>query len=248
MFASVAPRLHDLNRLILDFLFPPRCVSCGRWGWLFCPHCAQEVVPAGDHVCQRCGRNVVGAIDLCPVCQDSAPVALQFTRAAALYGGPLRAAIHALKYENLPDLGALLARYLIAVTNTEEWSAVLRMTDAVVPIPLHPARYAERGYNQSALLAAAFAKQKGLAIKPTWLTRQRQTQSQTKLSREERRSNVANAFRADPQVRDRCVLLVDDVYTTGATMEACAQALVDAGAKAVYGLALAMPPFQESLP
>lgn len=245
MLAFVKPRLQHLNQVALDLLFPPRCVACERWGWLFCPHCAQEVVPTGPQICLRCGRNVDGARELCSVCQEGAPVALRFIRAAALYRGPLKAAIHALKYEGLPLLGRLLARYLIAATDTEEWDRVLNSIHAIVPIPLHPARRAERGYNQSELLAVAFADAKDLVVEPSWLTRRRHTQSQTTLSRQERRLNVAGAFQADPSVRNRRILLVDDVYTTGATMEACAQALLDAGAEAVYGLALAMPPFQE---
>jgi ComF family protein len=163
-------------------------------------------------------------------------------RAAALFEEPLRGAIHRLKYENSPELGEVLARYLVAAFARPEWRALPAPIDAVAPIPLHRQRLAERGYNQSALLAAGLARASGLPVFPEWLERHRETRAQVGLNAEERRLNVADAFRANPAVAGKRLLLVDDVFTTGATMAACAHAALAAGASAVYGLALAVPP------
>jgi ComF family protein len=107
----------------------------------------------------------------------------------------------------------------------------------VVPVPLHMARLAERGYNQAQLVAEYLASHAGLRCEPTALLRQRSTRSQVELGAVERLANLANAFRGDPALlSNQTILLIDDVYTTGATLSNCAQAALDAGAKAVYGL------------
>ncbi|MEZ4860776.1 MAG: hypothetical protein R3C14_05690 [Caldilineaceae bacterium] len=163
------------------------------------------------------------------------------TRIAALHTTPLREAIHTFKYENRPELAELLARYLVALQMQldplwKTWSV-----DGVVPVPLHDARLAERGYNQAELLADAFGRKVQLPVHPAWIRRQRLTQSQVGLSAQARQQNVEDAFVAHPAVRGQRLLLLDDVYTTGATMRACAAAALAAGATAVYGLALACP-------
>ena len=117
----------------------------------------------------------------------------------------------------------------------------LRSIDGVVPVPLSRERREERGYNQAELLASAFCYGVQLPLCSAWLVRQRATQSQVGLSAVERRHNVQGAFMAASAVAGKRILLVDDVYTTGATMQACAEAALNAGATAVYGLALACP-------
>jgi ComF family protein len=166
---------------------------------------------------------------------------LTLSRAAALHTHPLRPAIHALKYEQQPALAAPLARYLTANFRRPPWPELAAQIDAVVPVPLHTQRLAERGYNQSELVAAAFCAQVGLTCAPGWLARTRATRQQVGLGPLERRTNVADAFRATGEVAGRTLLLVDDVCTTGATFRACAVAAQAAGARAVYALALAIP-------
>ncbi len=161
--------------------------------------------------------------------------------AAALYTSPLREAIHRLKYAGQRELAAPLARYLVAVYRLPPWPSVAPTLDAVVPVPLHPTRQAERGYNQAALLAHAFAESVGLPVVESWLERVQATRSQVGLSARERHRNVAQAFQAAPTVYGHTVLLVDDLFTTGATLMASARALLAVGARAVYGLALATP-------
>ena len=115
-------------------------------------------------------------------------------------------------------------------------------------VPLHAERLAERGYNQSELLATAFGQSAGLPCRPDWIARHASTRPQVGLGAEERRANVAQAFVADAAVAGRALLLVDDVYTTGSTLNACAAAARTAGARAVFALALAIPTSGEKDP
>jgi competence protein ComFC len=109
--------------------------------------------------------------------------------------------------------------------------------DIIVPVPLHMSRLAERGYNQAQLLSEVLAKEAALPCSPEAVSRQRNTQSQVTLNAMERQINLQDAFQAHPQlVSNKNILLIDDVYTTGATLSACAQAILEAGALAVYGL------------
>jgi ComF family protein len=154
---------------------------------------------------------------------------------------PLRQAIHAFKYEGQPELAPLLARYLVAVYSEPPWSTLPQPITAVVPVPLHEQRLAQRGYNQAELLAMNFSSAVGLSLQPAWLARIRDTCHQVGLGPGERHANVQDAFRATDAVAGHCLLLVDDVYTTGSTLRACATAALDAGARAVYALTLAQP-------
>ncbi len=234
------PFPHFRERLIALF-FPPRCVGCARAGFAFCPHCAQAVSPIVGPLCAHCGRPQPQPVDFCSGCRSGGRDVFALVRVAALYSDPLRGAIHALKYEGQPELAPLLARYLIAVAQQPPWLEILPTIDGVIPVPLHAQRLAERGYNQSALLAEALAEGMGLKLVESWLRRERQTRSQVGLNGAERRQNVAGAFRADPVVAGKRLLVVDDVFTTGTTLTECAQSLRQAGAAAVYGLTLATP-------
>lgn len=238
---SVGARLATLGQVGLDLIFPPVCAGCGSAGSNFCPRCAQAVQPVPPPVCARCGRPLPGAGALCAACHGLSTSPLHLSRAAALHTHPLRQAIHALKYEDRPELAVSLARYLVAVFAQPPWDALAASLDAVTPVPLHAQRLAERGYNQSERLAAAFCAATGLALEPDWLARSRETRQQVGLDAAQRQVNVAGAFVASPAVAGRTLLLIDDVFTTGATLRACAAAALDQGARAVYGLTLAMP-------
>jgi ComF family protein len=153
----------------------------------------------------------------------------------------MRAAIHRYKYENQPELAVPLTRYLLAAFAGDEWAAAREAIDVVIPVPLHPDRFAERGYNQSELLAAEFCRHTKISMQPDWIVRTRQTRPQVGLTATERTENVQSAFVAGPWSAERNILLIDDVFTTGATMQACAMAAKNVGANAVFGLTLAMP-------
>lgn len=178
----------------------------------------------------------------CPRCKDP----LGLFRVAALHAGPLRPAIHALKYDGRVELAPGLARYLLAVTAEPPWPDILARLDGIVPVPLHSDRLRERGYNQASLLATTLAQESTLTVLDKAIVRVHATRSQVGLSREERADNVMGKFRANIElVRGKSLLLVDDVFTTGATMRECAAALRNAGASRIFGLALASP-FQKT--
>lgn len=238
---SLISRLRTLGARGLDLLFPPVCVGCGRVGYALCPLCAQDVEPVGEPICAHCGRRQARAVERCPLCAAEVEPPLELIRAATLHRWPLREAIHALKYKGRTELARPLARYLLATLSNPPWPEILPQIDAVIPAPLHARRQAERGYNQASLLAGPLCQWTALPLRTDWLQRVQMTRPQVGLNARERRVNVADAFRASPAVRGKTLLLIDDVYTTGATMTACAAAAKAAGARAVYGLALAQP-------
>ncbi len=158
--------------------------------------------------------------------------------AGFLYAGAVARAVVRLKAERRPDLARPLGDFLWTAVGTQ----LARVGRAVVvPVPLHPARLAERGFNPSGVLAGRLARRLGAPLWPAALGRIRDTPPQATLRREARRGNVSGAFvaREPEHVRARAVLLVDDVCTSGATLDACAGALLDAGATAVHRVVLA---------
>lgn len=225
--------LHRLEQGALDLLFPLRCVGCRSPGSWLCSHCRETIAIIRSPFCPRCGRPT-GQGALCGLCRRNPPT-LDGVRSVAYHEGVLRAAIQHFKYRNgrglAGPLSELLANYVV------EHSLP---ADVLVPVPLHPARLAQRGYNQAALLARELGQRLDLPVVENSLLRVRATQQQVGLSAEERRINVAGAFACrDDQLAGRQVLLIDDVYTTGATLNACGTALTAAGAASAWGLTLA---------
>jgi len=161
---------------------------------------------------------------------------LDRARAAALYASPLREAIHQFKYRRNVHLVPVLARYMLGRLRRDALVDV-----ALVPVPLHPERKRLRGFNQATLLARYLGQQLGLAVEEEILERSRPTRPQVTLSLPERMANMHGAFRAGPpqRLRGRTFLVIDDVMTTGSTLEACAHALKAAGAARVWAYTLA---------
>lgn len=156
-------------------------------------------------------------------------------RSWLVFEGPIRRALHTLKYRRNVGLGDALAQHLVEYVDVLGWPV-----DVVVPVPLGKARMKERGYNQVGLVAMPLASLRDWRYEPKALFRARETRSQVGLSAVERKENVSGAFRSDPaKVSGRTVLLMDDVATTGATLSACADALLQSGAKEVFSLTLA---------
>jgi ComF family protein len=202
----------------------------GAW---ICTRCRKQIEAINPPLCVHCGRGVErGAV--CYLCRSHRP-ALDGLRAAAYFGGSLREAIHAFKYNGVRALAGPLGEIL--------YDGYLRHAihaDVLVPVPLHDARHSQRGFNQSLLLAQELARRSGLAVGQAGLLRTRDTRSQVGLGAAERRANVHEAFAwQGGSLASRRVLLIDDVCTTGATMEACAAPLYLAGALSVWGLTLA---------
>jgi ComF family protein len=151
------------------------------------------------------------------------------------FEGPIREAVHELKYRHNVGLGEILAKQLVELVGSLNWDV-----DYIVPVPLGSKRLQERGYNQVMLLARPIAWELDIPLKRKALTRTRETRSQVGLSREQRITNVQNAFTAKEHViNGKRILLVDDVVTTGATINACAKALKEAGVKKVFAATLA---------
>ncbi|MSQ22801.1 MAG: ComF family protein [Dehalococcoidia bacterium] len=219
----------------VDLLFPKRCVGCDREGAFLCQKCLAELPRVEPPFCFLCGQPGRLMMRLCPSCWER-PLEIDGIRAPYRMEGAIRQVVHGLKYQYVralaPDLGHLLSEF-IAGSNLP--------ADVLVPVPLHPRRERSRGYNQSLLLARETGKVVGLPVDDKALRRIRATPSQARSSsQKERRANVANAFAAETSLAEgRRILLVDDVCTTGATPEACAIALKEAGATSVWGLTLA---------
>lgn len=223
---------------VLDLLYPPRCAGCQRSGHVLCPSCLAQIPPLAS-VCQRCS-DMLSPEGICLSCR-SAPLKLTGLRAASTYQGQLRSYIHALKYDGNTRIAQPLGTLLAGVYRTSGIRA-----DALLPVPLHSERERQRGYNHAALLARACASLIGVPLAEQLLVRHRATLSQVGLQRWERQQNVQGAFSCTPgyaggQLRGRTLLLIDDVSTTAATLEACAAPLFAAGAAAVFGLVLARP-------
>jgi len=185
-------------------------------------------------LCPKCGRPQSSAI-LCPNCVGW-QAEIDGIRSPFRFDGAIRQAIHQLKYRNLRALAVLLAQLLDDCLVSSPVPG-----EVLVPVPLHQKRLRERGYNQSSLLAQELGKLTNLPVVNDCLIRQRHASPQARTSTvDERRSNVAGAFICrNRRLKDKQVLLIDDVSTSGATLDACSRALKEAGAVSVWGLVVA---------
>ncbi|MGH2347995.1 MAG: ComF family protein [bacterium] len=227
-----------LLRGILDVLFPPACQVCRTPGPdVLCRACTDRFRLIRPPVCDRCGRPLRGPPDLLFTCVKCRGRRLGFAhaRAAGVYEGTLRDAVHALKFRGRMTLGAPLGRVMADAAGA---APALEGCDAIVPVPLHPSRRTERGFNQAEVLAQEVAAALGLSLAPDALKRVRATRAQSELQLDERRTNVRGAFAAAAGGFQK-VLLIDDVLSTGFTARECARALRAAGARKVVVLALA---------
>ncbi|HEV3475092.1 MAG TPA: double zinc ribbon domain-containing protein [Actinomycetota bacterium] len=214
---------------LLDLLFPATCAGCARRAWPLCERCTRQVgtlIPPG---CLRCGRPLEAAVSRC---RDCPPHPIDTARSSFLYDGPIRRAIHGMKFSGWRALGPHLAGAM-----AETASGV--RADAVTWVPLSRRRLRRRGFDQAHVLARHLAARVGLPLRPM-LVRSRDTAAQARLSGPDRRRALADVFRhVDPEPPPTRLLLVDDVLTTGATAAACARALKEAGARHVTVLTAA---------
>lgn len=217
----------------LDLLIPPSCGGCGSNGMRWCSECDLKVETISTAYCPICGQKQ-NIHSVCSRCKSLRPTYNQL-RSWAVFNNEIRNAIHKLKYRNDISLGEILSRPLIGLLNDLPWSI-----DIVVPVPLSNDRLKERGYNQAALIALPIALGLGLKYHPKALKRVRETESQVGLSISQRHENVFGAFIADQRmVSGKNILIVDDVATSGATLNACADALLLARAAEVNAITLA---------
>lgn len=256
--------LKGLGLAIVDLLFPPRCVACHRLGAWLCAKCLAEIDTIRPPVCQRCGLPLnehyasppagspsigesLGGALICDRCERQ-PSPLDGIRACAFHDGALRKAIHQFKYQDLRSLAGPLGKLM-----SQSWAEFFPTNhdiDVITPVPLHAARQRERGYNQAALLARKLGYDIQRPVVEDTLVRAKPTLPQINLTAQERRNNVRGAFQTvNSSLAGKRVLLVDDVYTTGSTLEAACQALRanDAASVWAYTLARARPGPRPSL-
>lgn len=240
------PYLKDLLRDTadgaMDLVFAPVCVVCERTvpttetERIVCRLCWLKCRSLPAPRCPRCWGPVIPTDEPGPTCRGCRewPAALRAARAAFLLDEVPRAIVHALKYKGWERVAEPMAQRMAEITWPRDVEDEARL---VVPVPTTAARARERGYNQAALLAAGFARRTDRAAVPELLRRARSSGSQTTLHRSERRANVAHAFTVAPGKRPELagehVILVDDVWTTGATAAACVEALLEGGARVV---------------
>jgi ComF family protein len=237
----------NLFHRFLDIIYPPRCPVCGVFlgsspgpgSMAFCDTCLAGLTEIISPLCSLCGRPLSsGEADrVCETCLRKRPF-YDRARAPFLYEGPLMEAIHQFKYSGKTSLAGTLGPLLASFA--KKWLHSLE-NPLVMPVPLHPRRLRERGFNQGLLLARPVAAAMGAELDYLSLRRTKDTLPQTGLKSDERRRNVRKAFEITDKgaAKSRTVILVDDVATTGNTLNECARALKRAGAKEVYGLVLA---------
>ena len=221
---------------LLDLLFPPRCISCKAANSWLCQNCLSHISFITTPVCKRCGTPLAVDAPVCKQCKNNPLQDIDGIRSASHFeDNPIRPAIHFLKYRNHKAVASVLATILADAYHYYQLAA-----DLIVPVPLYPSRLRERGYNQSELLAKAVRNILHLSVNTSTLQRTRQTKSQMTLGVNERHQNVADAFAcSNLDLSGRKVLLIDDVCTTGSTLNACANALKKSGVASVWGLTLA---------
>ena len=216
---------------LVDLFYPQRCVGCERRASdLLCRACFEALPEVGRPFCGRCGMPTAFETPLCEWCKN-VDFGFEGARAPLRYEGVGKEIVHALKYRGYTGVADRLAAPLMAGVLDEG-----HRFDAVVPVPLHRSRLRRRGFNQAELLARGVARRINAPVSDT-LEVVRRTRDQVDLSASERRENVAGAFTSRCRLRGR-ILLVDDVFTTGATMSSCAEGLLRAGAREVDALSL----------
>ncbi|MDO4620262.1 MAG: ComF family protein [Lachnospiraceae bacterium] len=232
--------LSSMGRITLDLLYPRLCPVCQEpapAGRLICPSCLSELPYIEYRRCQKCGKPVEDGEVFCRDCTEMTHLYRE-GMGVFFYDDRMRETIAALKYRHRREFGRPLGALMYSLSRDRllRWKP-----DLVIPVPVHSARRAERGYNHAAELAFPVAEFSGIPVSEAVLIRTEKTKAMKKLSAAERRENLKGAFAvaASAEVPHR-ILLIDDIYTTGATVDACAGVLLAKGAEEVYFLSLAI--------
>lgn len=231
---SLLPQVAKLGGVALNLLFPQSCVGCGKEGDLICSACRRSLPRISPPLCPQCGIPQSSSI-LCPGCV-AWQAQIDGIRSPFCFDGVIRPAIHQLKYRNLRTLAAPMAKLL-----NDYLTGSPMPGEVLVPVPLHQKRLRERGYNQAGLLARELGKLRSVPVVEDCLIRVRYALPQARTATvTERRRNVAGAFSCrNDRLEGKQVLLIDDVATSGATLDACAAALKAGGVTSVWALVLA---------
>ncbi len=227
--------------LLVEILFPRRCPICDKpvdkMGRYICTKCRPKIKYIKEPFCMKCGKGLRDdTLEYCEDCKNSDHI---FTRGRALYEyDTVKEAIYRLKYDDRMEYADFFGKDLAKKLGKEvqSWKA-----DAIIPVPLHKDREKQRGYNQANLLAKALGRELDIPVKENFILRSRGTLAQKKLNVKERQNNLKNAFKiGQNDVKLKTVIVVDDIYTTGATMDAVARCLKLAGVREVYFVSLAV--------
>ena len=227
--------LNQTRNALLDLMLPPRCVHCQDADQWLCQACFEKIDFIQPPVCTRCGTPLDPRLSGCEECERNQLVAIDGIRSAAHFlDNPIRSAILQLKYQNHKAIGSTLAQILSSSYRKYGIAA-----DVIIPVPLHKSRFKERGYNQCELLARPLGEMLGLPVNTHSLRRVKRTKTQMTLAQSERHQNVRGAFDCTGcDLADLTILLIDDVCTTGSTLDSCATALKASAVTAVWGLTL----------
>jgi competence protein ComFC len=226
--------IYNILWTAMDWLYPPECSSCGQSGSTFCTECQSKLRLLSTNTCKTCGLPLTGNFGICNDCRGK-PQLFTEMRSWVVYEDPIREAIHDLKYRQNISLGFTFAVPLIGLIQTSGWPI-----DLILPVPISRSHYKRRGYNQSALISRPIARSLGIAHSSHAIRRVKETEDQTTLTAKERMLNMEDALLGIPaKLKGRNVLIVDDVVTTGATMQNCAKAILEAGAYQVFGISVA---------
>ena len=229
-----------IKNYLLDILFPPYCINCGHENnsWL-CFSCAKKIVPVVSQVCPVCEKlSPAGAYHL--KCKKGKYLK-GILSSAYFEEGPIREMIHNLKYNGLTSMVELLVDLMAkALTKNFQFQILNFQSNSnfiITYVPLHWLRQAGRGYNQSELLARAIGEKIGIDVCPL-LSKTKSTKRQVKLRGNARRKNLQDVFslKSDVSIKNKKIIIVDDITTTGSTLNECAAVLKKAGAKEIWGL------------
>lgn len=228
--------LRETQKLYLNIFYPKKCIICNSYGEHLCLGCAADIELVKTSICPICGKISMDG-KYCSECKKASEFVLKGIISACTYKDETaKEIVHHLKYNGLTDLSEILGELIKQKLSQNK----LLENSVIVPVPLHTNRESERGFNQSELIAKYVAKNLGTAGGNA-LVRTKNSEPQAKLKRRQRLSNLKNCFEvADQEFIDgKRVLLIDDVATTGATLNECARVLMDAGAKEVWGVVVA---------
>ncbi len=224
---------------ILDYLYPPRCPVCDRiCGEGICDSCRKKLVYIKEDFCLKCGKPLNDdRQEYCMDCRRREHFYLQ-GRSLFSYQGAIRRSLYRLKYANKREYAYCFGGEI--AENLGKWIRQKKVTK-IVPIPLHPARKRQRGYNQAALLARSIGRNMDIPVDEHLLYRIKRTVPQKKLDGQARKANLKDAFVTAKNIRpEECILLVDDIYTTGSTVDAAAECLLRAGKCRIYVITTAI--------
>jgi competence protein ComFC len=226
--------LKQLPNEVIEIIFPRECLGCGRRVDFICTDCARKLPRLNPPICQRCGKPESSG-KICPDCWGK-QVSADNIRSVFIFEGIVRSAIHQFKYRQLKAISVCLSQFMADYYRENKLSGYI-----LVPVPLHEKRLKERGYNQSDLLANGISNLLSIPVDTKILHRIKESKPQAKSRNvKERRDNTDRAFKCNSaSLNGMDIIVIDDVCTSGATIEACAFALKNAGANRVTGFTLA---------